>query len=135
MVEFFQVDRNKQSKGQNQLSRTKNVSKVKDNMSKNERMRTQMKKWTSFYRLNIHRFVDHYFGIELFLFQKILLFFMNINTFFMLIASRGMSKSFLIAIFACARCVLYPNTKVICLVYREIYIGHYLNCWKLLRAF
>lgn len=31
----------------------------------------------------------------------------------MWIAARGISKSFLIAIFACARCVLYPGTKVI----------------------
>jgi len=104
----FQVDRNKNTKGTNQLTKVTNVSKVKDNMSKDENMRMQIKKWTSFYRLNLHRFVGHYFQIDLFLFQKILIFFMNINTFFMLIASRGMSKSFLIAIFACARCVLYP---------------------------
>lgn len=109
----YQVDRNKNSKGQNQLSKSKNVSKVKDNMSKNERMRTKIKKWTSFYRLNMHRFIEHYFGIELFFFQKILLFFMNLNTFVMVVAARGLSKSFMIAIFACARCVLYPNTKVI----------------------
>jgi hypothetical protein len=109
----FQVDRNKNSKGQNQLGKVKSVDKTKDNMSKDENMRLQIKKWTSFYRLNIHRFIEHYFGIELFFFQKILLFFMNLNTFFMLIAARGLSKSFMIAIFACARCTLYPNTKVI----------------------
>lgn len=112
-IQFFQVDRNKKSKGQDELSKTKNVNKLKENMSKNERMRTQLKKWTSFYRLNIHRFVGHYFGIELFFFQKILLFFMNLNTFVMIIAARGLSKSFMIAIFACARCCLYPNSKVI----------------------
>lgn len=109
----FQVDRNKNSKGQNQLVKVNNVSKVKENMSKDENMRIQMKKWTSFYRLNLHRFVEHYFQIDLFFFQKILMFFMNLNSFFMLIAARGLSKSFMIAIFACARCVLYPNTKVI----------------------
>lgn len=109
----FEVSRNKHSKGTNVLDKVKNVSKVKENQSKNERMRTQMKRWTSFYRLNLHRFVEHYFQIDLFFFQKILLFFMNLNTFFMLIAARGLSKSFMIAIFACARCVLYPGTKVI----------------------
>ena len=109
----YEVDRNKKSKGTNQLEKVNSVSKVKENQSKNESMRTQMKKWTTFYRLNLHRFVEHYFGIELFFFQKILLFFMNLNTFFMLVAARGLSKSFMIAIFACARCVLYPNTKVI----------------------
>jgi hypothetical protein len=73
----------------------------------------QLKKWTLFYRLNTHRFVEHYLGIELFLFQKILLYFMNLNTFFMLVAARGLSKSYMIAIFCVARCILYPNTKVV----------------------
>lgn len=77
----FEVSRNKHSKGTNVLDKVKNVSKVKENQSKNERMRTQMKRWTSFYRLNLHRFVEHYFQIDLFFFQKILLFFMNLNTF------------------------------------------------------
>ncbi|MEH7116026.1 terminase family protein [Neobacillus vireti] len=112
-IQNYQVDRNKNSKGQNALAKIQNVSKTKENQSKDIRMRNQMKKWTSFYRLNIHRFIDHYFGIELFFFQKILLFFMNLNTFVMIVAARGLSKSFMIAIFACARCVLYPNTKVI----------------------
>lgn len=110
---FHQVDRNKNSKGHNQLEKVKSVSKVKENMSKSDNMRTQIKKWTTFYRLNMHRFVEHYLGIELFFFQKILMYFMNLNTFVMIVAARGLSKSFMIAIFACARCILYPNTKVI----------------------
>jgi hypothetical protein len=108
-----QADRNKNSKGQNYLEKVKSPAKTTENQSKDENMRTQIKKWTSFYRLNMHRFVDHYFQMDLYLFQKILLYFMNLNTFFMLIAARGLSKSYMIAIFACARCVLYPNTKVI----------------------
>ncbi|MHC9080418.1 terminase large subunit domain-containing protein [Bacillus altitudinis] len=109
----FQIKRNKESKGQNYLEQTTNVSKLSENQSSDNHMRQQIKKWTTFYRLNTHRFVEHYFGIDLFLFQKILLYFMNINTYFMLVAARGLSKSFMIAIFACARCVLYPNTKVV----------------------
>lgn len=109
----YQVDRNKSSKGQNQLEKVVSVDKTKENLSKDENMRLQMRKWTSFYRLNLHRFVEHYFGMELFFFQKILVYFMNLNTFFMLVAARGLSKSYIIAIFACARCVLYPSTKVI----------------------
>lgn len=109
----FQIKRNKESKGQNYLEQTTSVSKLSENQSSDNHMRQQIKKWTTFYRLNTHRFVEHYFGIDLFLFQKILLYFMNINTYFMLVAARGLSKSFMIAIFACARCVLYPNTKVV----------------------
>ncbi|WHF25351.1 terminase family protein [Bacillus altitudinis] len=109
----FQIKRKKESKGQNYLEQTTSVSKLSENQSSDNHMRQQIKKWTTFYRLNTHRFVEHYFGIDLFLFQKILLYFMNINTYFMLVAARGLSKSFMIAIFACARCVLYPNTKVV----------------------
>lgn len=109
----FQVNRNKHSKGQNQLIKNNPNKKRIENTSKNDRMRTQMRKWTSFYRLNVHRFVEHYLGIELFLFQKILIFFMNLNSYVMIIAARGLSKSFIISIYAVSRCILYPNTKVI----------------------
>lgn len=85
----FQVDRNKYNKGTNQLTKSNPKKKVVENQSKNENMRTQIKKWTSFYRLNIHRFVEHYMGVELFFFQKILLFFMNLNTYVMIVAARG----------------------------------------------
>lgn len=109
----FQPNRKKHSKGQNELIKN-NVNKKRiERESKNERVRVQMKKWTSFYRLNIHRFVEHYLEIDLFLFQKILLFFMNLNSYMMIVAARGLSKSYMIAVFACARCILYPNTKVI----------------------
>lgn len=95
------------------IEKTDIEKELKQAETKDERMRTQMKKWTSFYRLNMHRFIEHYFGIELFFFQKILLYFMNLNSFVMIIAARGLSKSWMIAVFACARCVLYPGTKVI----------------------
>lgn len=89
--ENFQVDRNKHTKGQNELIK-KNVNKKRiDRESKSDRMRVQMRKWTSFYRLNIHRFVEHYFGIELFFFQKILLYFMNLNSYVMIVAARGLN--------------------------------------------
>ena len=109
----FQSNRKKHSKGQNQLVKSKKVSKIADNMSRDEQMRHQMKKWTTYYRLNLHRFVEHYFQIELFLFQKILMYFMGINTYFMLIAARGLSKSFMIAIYACAISVLKPGSKIV----------------------
>lgn len=73
----------------------------------------KLKLWTTFYRLNIHRFIDHYLGVKLYPFQMILMYFMNINTYFMLVASRGLSKSWMIALYCIARCILYPNTKVV----------------------
>lgn len=69
--------------------------------------------WCSFYRANIHRFVKDYLGINLRLFQQIILFMMNISTNVIYTASRGQGKTFLTAIFSVARCILYPGTKIV----------------------
>lgn len=68
--------------------------------------------WASYYRSNPHRFCKDYLNIDLKLFQKILIYMMNISNYFMYIASRGQGKSFLLAIFCCVRCILYPETQV-----------------------
>lgn len=68
--------------------------------------------WAGFYRANPHRFAADYLGVHLKLFQKILLFMMNICNYFCYIAARGQGKSFLLAIFCCIRCILYPGTRV-----------------------
>lgn len=69
--------------------------------------------WAAFYRANPQRFVEDYLGVKLKLFQKILIFMMNISNFFCYIAARGQGKSFLLAVFCCVRCILYPGTKVV----------------------
>ena len=68
--------------------------------------------WASFYRSNPHRFCKDYLNINLKLFQKILIYMINVSTNFMYIASRGQGKTFLIAIFCVIRCILYPGTKI-----------------------
>lgn len=85
----FQTDAKKHSRGTNALMKVKKVDKTVENETKNNRKRMQMKRWTSFYRANIHRFVESYLGIELHLFQKIIMYFMNIKLVFVLVASRG----------------------------------------------
>jgi len=70
-------------------------------------------RWASFYRANPHRFCKDYLGIGLKLFQKILIYMMNVSTNFMYLASRGQGKTFLIAVFCVVRCILYPGT-IIC---------------------
>ena len=67
----------------------------------------------AYYRANPHRFVKDYFGITLKLFQKILIWGMNKYDAFLFIASRGLGKTYLVAIFSCVRCILYPGTKVV----------------------
>ena len=45
--------------------------------------------WASYYRANIHRFVEDYFHIQLKLFQIFLLYMMNVCSTFVFIACRG----------------------------------------------
>jgi hypothetical protein len=68
--------------------------------------------WTSFYRANPHRFAKDYFGLNLRKFQQIILCSMFQYNNVMHLASRGGSKSYLIAIYCAISCVLYPETKV-----------------------
>lgn len=68
--------------------------------------------WCAFYRENIHRFAADYLHVRLRLFQKIVLLMMNLCTITVFIASRGIGKSYLSAIFCVCRCILYPGTKI-----------------------
>lgn len=69
--------------------------------------------WASFYRANPHRFARDYLGLKLKKFQQIILcmMFRFVNLTFL--ASRGIGKTFLIAVFCVAYCILYPGT-IIC---------------------
>lgn len=66
----------------------------------------------SYYRANPHRFVKDFLHIDLVWFQKVLIYAMNMYSMFCMIAARGLGKSFLIAIYSCVRCVLWPGSKV-----------------------
>lgn len=56
---------------------------------KSERILQGVAIWCSFYRANPHRFAKDYLKVNLKLFQKILLYGMMHNNYFMYIASRG----------------------------------------------
>ena len=56
---------------------------------KSEKLMTTVAKRESFYRANPNRFVKEYLGIELKLFQEIILVMMNICTNSMFLAARG----------------------------------------------
>lgn len=81
-------------------------------MSRVERIMTGVSVWCAFYRCNPHRFAKDYLHLELHLFQKILLVMMNLSATFVFVASRGIGKTFLSAIFCCVRAILYPGTKI-----------------------
>ncbi len=69
--------------------------------------------WTAFYRAMPHRFAKDYLGLNLFLYQIILLYAMNHYNFFQYLAARGQGKSYLIAVYCIVRAILYPNTNIV----------------------
>ena len=69
--------------------------------------------WITFFRRNLHRFAIDYLGISLHLYQVIMLYLMGICHFIVVIASRASAKSFIIALYACCRCILYPGTMIV----------------------
>lgn len=70
-------------------------------------------KWIGFYREHIDVFVEDYLNVRLKLFQKIILVMMDFNLYFLFLAARGIGKTFLLGIYCCARCILYPGTQII----------------------
>lgn len=68
--------------------------------------------WASYYRANIHRFIQDYLHVQLKLFQVILVLMMQEASTIVLIAARGIGKTFIGALYLVARCILYPGTKV-----------------------
>lgn len=106
----FQVQRNKATKGNNIFKKGRSHRKTQ---TKSERLMDGVGIWTSYYRANPHRFVRDYLGIELKLFQQILLFAMMHFTYLTYIAARGQGKTFLTAIFCITRSILYPETKIV----------------------
>lgn len=96
----------------NVLNRTKSVKKKEFN-NRDERLKKGFKKWTSFFRANPHRFATDYLGLKLHLFQKILIYLAYKVDFFMYLASRGQGKSWIVAVIAVIRCILYPGSKIL----------------------
>lgn len=69
--------------------------------------------WITFYRRNPSRFVEHYFGVTLHLYQHIILYLMECVPSFCIVAARSAAKSFLIAIFACKEAILRPGARIV----------------------
>lgn len=109
----FQVYRNKAFRGNNIFKNRRNFNKSNDNMTKSERLMNGVALWASYYRYFPHVFVEEYFGFILKPFQKILLYFMMHDNYFMYLAARGQGKTWLTAIFCCVRAILFPSTKII----------------------
>lgn len=68
--------------------------------------------WGAYFRFNPDKFAEMYLHIKLRLFQRVILVMMFWATTFVLIAARGLGKSYISAIYCVTRAVLYPGTHV-----------------------
>lgn len=90
------------------------ASTSKNVQSKYDRIIAGLDVWTAFYRANPHRFGLDYFGMKWMRpFQQILIVIILKFTYTMIIASRGMGKSQIVAAAIVIKCTLYPKTKVV----------------------
>ena len=64
--------------------------------------------WNTFFRRNLHRLAIDYLKINLHIYQAIILYLMGICQFIVIIACRAAAKSFIIALYACCRCITRP---------------------------
>lgn len=81
--------------------------------SSKENYRDGLHIFVAYWRENIHRFAMDYLGVKLKPFQSILLYMMSKNNFVMIVASRGLGKSFLVAIYVCSISILRPGLRTI----------------------
>jgi hypothetical protein len=98
------------SNPENQFNAPKQMIRSKE---LDEQRRIKLIDWITFYRRNMHRFVEHYFGIELYFYQKIWLYFMSTRDSYVAIASRASAKTWLVGVLAVAKAVLYPNSEIV----------------------
>lgn len=69
--------------------------------------------WTTFFRRNPHIFVEYYLGLDLHLYQKIMIYMMFKSDLVVLLCARNIGKSYITAVFAVSYCILFPNAKVL----------------------
>jgi len=69
--------------------------------------------WNTFFRCNVDEFITMYFGVQLYDYQKIFFHEWGLKISNTAPASRASAKSWMAALFACAYCTLYPNTKAV----------------------
>lgn len=106
----YQNDFRKYSKSANLFKRPKSMLKSRKIEGD---FKHRVKLWVTFYRRNLHRFAEHYGNIKLYPFQKIWLYLMGISDIFVVVASRGISKSWIIALYSICMCILYPGSQIV----------------------
>lgn len=103
-------------KEQDQLSQLianrKEIENKRPKVLTKEQKKQRVKNWTTFYRRNINLYVAYRLGIKLYPFQHIMLYMMGISQLWFAICARGLSKSFIVAIYAIATALLKPYSEI-----------------------
>jgi hypothetical protein len=97
-------------KGKSSFSKPKSMVREKDIT---EQKRERIILWNSFFRKNLHRFVEMYLEIKLFPYQVLWIYLLGISDSFVGICSRAAAKSWVIGLYAVCRCILYPGSLVV----------------------
>lgn len=84
---------------------------------KTERIMNIIDERCGYYRANPQRFCEEFLNIYLKLFQKILIWVMMHYDAFYFIAARGIGKTYLVALYAVCKCILFPGSKIVCCSY------------------
>jgi len=72
----------------------------------------RLKSWITFYRMNPSFFIEHYMEVKLYFYQRMWIEWITRSTNFIGVASRASAKSWLVAVYGIARCILYPGTTI-----------------------
>jgi len=100
--------------GLNKPFEPERTTEKSDSLAQEERLMEGIGTWISYFRSNPHRFVSEYLQLKPFSwFQKILLFLMFKNSYFMWWASRGIGKTHLTALFCVVKAILYPDSHIV----------------------
>ena len=96
---------------------SKGLSDQQIEQDKTNRIMSTIARKCAYYRANPQRFALDFMGVHLRLFQKILIWAMMKYDAFYFVASRSLGKTYLVGLFACIRCILYPGTKIVACSY------------------
>ena len=77
-----------------------------------EQKRENVIKWTTFFRRNWNLYAELWLHIKLHPFQHIMLYMIGVSQVWFAICSRGLSKSFIVALSAMIKALLYPYSEI-----------------------
>lgn len=95
-------------------NQSKVSSKFRDgNWLSSQKNVEQLLIWNTYYRRNMHRFAIEYLGLKLHFYQILILWALSWCRLAVIIASRAAAKSYIIAIYACCKAILYPGSRIV----------------------